>query len=83
MSMQAHDPYAHLRILTMKQVSELTSYTPAHIYRLIRGKRFPAPVRMGLNRIGFRLSDIEQWMAERPIIKPAPDNDDFDQPRMT
>lgn len=77
-----HDRFAHLRILTMKQLSELTSYTPQHIYRLIRAKRIPAPIRMGLNRIGFRLSDIEKWMAERPVIEPRPD-DDFDQPHMT
>lgn len=82
MSTQTNDPFIHLRILTMKQVSELTSYTPQHIYRLIRAKHFPAPIRMGLNRIGFRLADIEKWMAERPVIEPRPD-DDFDQPHMT
>jgi len=66
------DPFSYLRVLTMKQVSDLTSYTPQHIYRLIRAGKFPAPIRMGLNRIGFRLRDIEDWFAARPIIKPAP-----------
>lgn len=68
------DIYAHLRILTMRQVCELTSYTPQHIYRLIRAGRFPAPIRMGLNRIGFRLSQVEAWFAERPAIDPTPDD---------
>jgi len=67
-----NDPFAHLRILTMKQVSELTSYTPQHLYRLINAGRFPRPIRMGLNRIGFRLSDVEQWVANRPTVEPAP-----------
>lgn len=78
-----NDPFAHLRILTMKQVVELTSYTAQHHYRLIRAGKFPRPIRMGLNRIGFRLSDIEKWMAERPIIEPRPDDDDFDHPHVT
>lgn len=69
-----HDRFAHLRILTMKQVSELTSYTPAHIYRLIRAGKFPAPIRMGLNRIGFRLADIEAWLDARPVAKFTPDD---------
>ena len=69
-----HDRFAHLRILTMKQVSEYTSYTPAHIYRLIRAGKFPAPIRMGLNRIGFRLADIEAWHAARPVVQVTPDD---------
>lgn len=81
--MKDDDRFAHLRILTMKQVCELTSYTSQHIYRLIKARKFPAPIRMGLNRIGFRLADIEKWMADRPVVQPRPNDDDFDQPHMT
>ncbi len=63
-----NDPFAHLRILTMKQVKELTSYTPQHIYRLERAGKFPSRVRIGANRVGWRLSDLEKWYAERPVV---------------
>lgn len=68
------DPFAHLRMLTMKQVCELTSYTPQHIYRLIRAGKFPQRVRIGENRVGWRLVDIEVWSAARPVAwaPPAP-----------
>ena len=63
---QKNDPFAHIRILTMKQVCELTTYTAQHIYRLIRAGKFPRPIRLGLNRIGFRQVEIEAWMDARP-----------------
>ena len=68
------DPFAHLRMLTMKQICELTSYTPQHIYRLIRAGKFPQRVRIGENRVGWRLADIEVWSAARPVAwaPPAP-----------
>ena len=70
------DPLAHLRVLTMKQVSELTGYTPAHIYRLERAGKFPARIRMGENRVGWRLADFERWFAERPTVQRPPAADD-------
>jgi predicted DNA-binding transcriptional regulator AlpA len=72
-----NDPIAHMRILTMKQVCEITTYTAQHIYRLIRAKKFPAPIRLGLNRIGFWQKDIETWLAEKQIALPS--SDDFEQ----
>ncbi|MDX2265914.1 MAG: AlpA family phage regulatory protein [Hyphomicrobiales bacterium] len=72
-----NDPYAHLRYLKMKQVSELTGYTPQHIYRLERAGKFPARVRIGENRVGWKLETLEKWFAERPIVVP-PDQEDDD-----
>lgn len=66
------DPFAHLRILTMKQVSEITSYTPQHIYRLIRAGKFPQRIRIGENRVGWRLADIEAWSTARPMAWAPP-----------
>jgi prophage regulatory protein len=64
------DPLAHLRVLTMKQVTELTSYTAQHIYRLERAGKFPSRIRMGENRVGWRLADVEGWFASRPTVAP-------------
>lgn len=74
--MKSDDPLAHMRILTMKQVCEITTYTAQHIYRLIRAGKFPRPIRLGLNRIGFWQREIEMWLAERQLaLTPS---DDFD-----
>ena len=66
----ARDPLAHLRVLSMKQVCELTHYTPQHIYRLERAGKWPKRVRIGANRVGWRLADVEKWFAERPVVQP-------------
>jgi prophage regulatory protein len=58
---------SHLRILTMLEVCAITTYTPTHIYRLERQGKFPRRRRIGPNRIGFLLSEIEAWMASRPL----------------
>jgi predicted DNA-binding transcriptional regulator AlpA len=31
--------------------------------RMVKAKRFPAPVPISLNRIGFRVSEIQDWQA--------------------
>ncbi len=65
---QSADPFAHMRVLTMKQVCNLTTYTPQHIYRLERAGKFPARVRIGTNRVGWRLKAVEAWFAARPVV---------------
>ncbi|NBU58711.1 MAG: AlpA family phage regulatory protein [Betaproteobacteria bacterium] len=66
----SQDPFAHMQMLTMKRVSELTTYTIQHLYRLIAAGKFPKPVRLGLNRIGFRRSDIELWLEDKAAGRP-------------
>lgn len=69
------DFYAHIRILFMKDVCALTRYTPQHIYRLMRAGKFPLSIRLGENRIGWRLADIEEWIALRQVNRPRPPDD--------
>ena len=71
-----NDPVAHMRILTMKQVCEITTYTPQHTYRLIRAGKHPRPIRLGLNRIGFWQSEIKEWLDAKQ--RALPPSDDFD-----
>lgn len=72
-----HDPFVHLRLLTIKEICALTRYTPQHIYRLMRAGKFPQRVRIGANRVGWRLGEIETWIAERPVINAQSMNDDM------
>lgn len=69
------DPLAHLRILTMDQLCELTSYSKQHIYRMMRAGTFPLRRQIGPNRVGVTQADYEAWFASRPVVEP-PDDDD-------
>lgn len=55
----------HLRIITQKELRSLVPYTPQHILRLEKAGRFPRRVKLGQNRIGWRLIDIEEWLKAR------------------
>ena len=46
-------------------VEDETGQSRSNIYRLIRLGQFPKPIRLGGNAIGWRLSSIRQWVAER------------------
>lgn len=55
----------HLRIITQKQLRALVPYTPHHILRLEKAGKFPRRMQLGQNRVGWRLIDIEAWIAAR------------------
>ena len=41
-------------------------YCRLHINRLVAAGQFPAPVRLSANRIAWRASEIDAWIASRP-----------------
>lgn len=55
------------RIITKKELRLLVPYTPQHILRLEKSGRFPKRIVIGPRRVGWRLSHIERWLAERSI----------------
>ena len=54
-----------LRIITQKELRLLVPYTPQHILRLEKAGKFPRRLKLGQNRVGWRLVDIEAWIAAR------------------
>jgi prophage regulatory protein len=52
-------------VLRIHQVVEITTYSRAHIYRMMAAAQFPRPIRLGPNRVGWRKSAIEEWVAQR------------------
>ncbi|MEM5470782.1 AlpA family phage regulatory protein [Hoeflea sp. AS60] len=52
-------------LLSLKQVMERIPLSKSEIYRRIRDRRFPQPVRIGVHRIGFSEAEIEQWLTDR------------------
>jgi prophage regulatory protein len=70
----AKDDLHRLRIITQKELRSIVPYTPQHILRLEKAGRFPLRIRLGQNRVGWRLIDIEAWIASRlPSAAPRTD----------
>lgn len=53
------------QLLTKKQVKNLVCYSYAHIDRLEADGRFPKRVRLGLSRVAWVASEIQEWIAAR------------------
>lgn len=54
------------RLLSMSQVTALTTYSRPSIYRLVRNGRFPKPIKLGDVKIAFNANEVEAWLRERP-----------------
>jgi hypothetical protein len=46
-------------------------FTRVHLRRLIEKRLFPGAFQLSPNRIGWRLSDIEEWKLTRPPRRAA------------
>ena len=51
------------RIIRREEVTHLTGIARATLYKLISEGRFPAPLRLGPRSVGWRLADIDKWLA--------------------
>jgi prophage regulatory protein len=51
-------------------------YSPAQLYKIIKNGLFPAPIRLGANRVAWLENEIDAWIVERAAAprqrKPAP-----------
>ena len=56
---------APTKILRKRAVVARVGLSGTTIWRMCRDKRFPAPLQLSLNAIGWRESDIEVWIAQR------------------
>ena len=50
------------RIVRRDEVSKLTGLARATIYKKVKERSFPAPVRLGARSVGWRLTDIDTWL---------------------
>jgi len=56
----------HEHLLSYPEVEHITGLSRTTIWReVVKAKRFPAPVSISPNRVGFRASDIQNWIAAR------------------
>jgi prophage regulatory protein len=50
------------RILRMRDVAAALGVTKPSVYALIRTCKFPKPISLGLRAVGWRESDINEWI---------------------
>ena len=58
-------------IINKKQLALIVPYSPQHILRLEKLGKFPKRIKIGERRVGWRLSDVEAWLAERMRVTAA------------
>lgn len=55
-------------IIHLDEVMRRTGRSRTTLWRDVRAGRFPAPVKIGANRIGFLESEVMDWQANLPRI---------------
>ncbi len=53
------------RILLWPELYRLVQLSRVSIWALRRAGKFPAPIKLSANRIGWRLSEVRAWIATR------------------
>lgn len=53
------------RILRIKEVTELTGVSRTTIWRMERNGNFPARVQLGIGSVGWRFSEVNDWMLKK------------------
>ena len=54
-------------MLRREEVQDRTGLSRSAIYRLMREGDFPPPRRLGQRAVRWRESDLEAWLASRPL----------------
>lgn len=57
------------QLQTLKNVSTQTGLSKSTLYRLMDEGLFPRPVRLSVNRVAWRASDVSAWIDTRPTAK--------------
>lgn len=52
-------------ILGFREVMAITGFSRASIYRLISEGQFPAPAKIGSRKVGWKTSQINNWLEQR------------------
>ena len=54
-----------MKILRMRDVLEMVSVSRTTVWRQVKAGDSPAPIRLSPRSVGWRQSDIEEWIASR------------------
>ena len=63
--MTSHKPDLPDRLIDAKERRLLVPYSDMHVWRLEREGKFPKRIKIGANRVAWRLSEILAWIDEK------------------
>ena len=69
------------RIIRLKTVLDRTGLSRSTIYRKIAESTFPPRVKISINDVGWRESDINCWIADPVAWRPRGEHDAADRRR--
>ena len=53
------------RIVSAKERRSLIPYSDMHVWRLEQAGKFPRRIRLGANRVGWSLHELQDWIEAR------------------
>ena len=65
-------PRPDVVLLRASEVMELAGISRSGLYRAIAAGTFPRPVKLGVRRVVWRLSDVQRWLDKQPPRNPLP-----------
>ncbi|RRQ22915.1 helix-turn-helix transcriptional regulator [Thiohalobacter thiocyanaticus] len=60
------------KILRTAEVMQMTGMSRSTLWRAYRHGDFPTPIRITDKSVGWRLSDVQRWIADRPEAEARP-----------
>lgn len=61
--------HAVSRLIGVRDVLELTSFSRGTLYRLIRDNRFPVPLQIGKRRVAWREAQVRDWIESQTAVR--------------
>lgn len=56
----------NIRVIGIREAASMTSLSISTIKRMVRFGKFPKPIQLSAQRVGWVLGDIEEWIDNRP-----------------
>lgn len=50
----------------LPSIMQRTALSRSHLYALMKEGKFPKPLKLGVRSVGWRVQDVEAWIASRP-----------------
>ena len=64
-----------MRIIRKEDLTRRLGLSRATIFRNVKAGRFPAPIKISQRAIGWRIDDVEAWIAAQAAISKGQGDD--------
>jgi len=64
-----------MRIIRTEDLTRRLGLSRATIFRNVKAGRFPAPIKISQRAIGWRIDDVEAWIAARVATSELKDDE--------